>query len=159
MVEGLRIEVPDAVVAGEGWSAEIALPSGRKAQVRPITGRMLIQAQKIAGRDASPLESNCATIAVGCRIDGRALRYEEAQDLVAGDIQALIERVNEASFLGTKPIEIPPSLPASLVEFGFSVDAIGRMRLGDIAYWVEAAAMLNREREAAAEERRRNGNG
>ena len=158
-MSGIAVEVPETTVAGEGWGPEIALPSGRKAQVRPVTGRMLIQAQRLAGRDATPLESNCATIAVGCRIDARALRYEEAQDLVAGDIQALVEEVNKASFLGAKPTEIPPAVLAALVEFGFSVEAIERMRLGDIAYWIEAVTTLNRGREAAAEERWRHGHG
>ncbi|HTU54969.1 MAG TPA: hypothetical protein VMF62_13460 [Acetobacteraceae bacterium] len=146
---GLTIEVPDAAF-GAGWSEPIALPSGRKAQVKPVTGRMLIQAQKLAGRDASALESNCATIAVAARIDGRQLRYEEAQDLVAGDIQALVDEVNRASFLGAKPIEIPASTLAALVEFGFSVEAIERMRLGDIAYWVQATIDLSRARDEAA---------
>ncbi|MGH7102892.1 MAG: hypothetical protein ACREFJ_10900 [Acetobacteraceae bacterium] len=102
MTEGMRVEVPETVAV---WGEEFHLPSGGTARVRAVTGRMLIAGQRLAGRDASPLESNCATIAVASQVNGRVLRYEEAQDLVAGDIQALVDAINVASFLAPPPAE------------------------------------------------------
>ncbi|MGH7118163.1 MAG: hypothetical protein ACREFP_04100 [Acetobacteraceae bacterium] len=106
MSEGIRIEVPEPT---SEWGARFRLPSGRRAEVKPVTGRLLIQSQRLAGRDATPLEANCATIAVASRVDGRPLRYEEAQDLVAGDIQALVEAINAASFLGAPSMQSAPA--------------------------------------------------
>lgn len=97
MSGGVMIEVPEA--GADGWGEEFDLPSGRKARVRPMTGRMLIQSQKLAGRDASAIESSCATVAVAAKVDGRTLRYEEAQDMVSGDILVISNRVDAASFL------------------------------------------------------------
>jgi hypothetical protein len=69
---------------------EITLPiSGRRATVRRPTGRDMVEAERLAGKDAGAIAIQFALLSRVASLDGRVLPYEDFQDLPAEDIMAM----------------------------------------------------------------------
>jgi hypothetical protein len=67
---------------------EVALPSGKKATIKPFKGRDIREAQKISGTDTSLVIF--AIIAVTTTIDGNPVTAEELDDMDGMDVFELM---------------------------------------------------------------------
>jgi hypothetical protein len=88
---------------------EIALPiSGKKAVLRRATGRDMVEADRLAGRDAGDYTVRMAMLSRLASVDGRVLPFEDFQDLDMEDITAMM-----SLDFPTEPKAGPPGMPPS----------------------------------------------
>lgn len=71
----------------------VSLPSGKKAAVRPLKGRDLLKAARMAGGSQDNMRLAFGIIAVGAEIDGKPLVIEDVEELDLGDVTTLMAAV------------------------------------------------------------------
>lgn len=71
----------------------VPLPSGRTATVRPLKGRDLLAAARMAGGSQDNMRLAFGLIAVGAEIDGKPLVIEDVEELDMGDVTTLMAAV------------------------------------------------------------------
>ncbi|HZP46266.1 MAG TPA: phage tail assembly protein [Candidatus Binataceae bacterium] len=84
---------------------EIRLSDGRIATVRRPKGRDLRNAQRLAGKDATPYETSLAMLAQVATIDGAPIVMEDLDDFYADDINLMAEAAG--SFLPSRSAPSP----------------------------------------------------
>lgn len=73
---------------------ELELPSGSKAQIlRRGKGRHIELAARMLGQQPTQMQLSMAMVAVKAQVDGRALTFEDVQELEDFDVFALIGAV------------------------------------------------------------------
>ena len=87
---------------------QITLPSGSIATIRPGRGRDLILAQRAIGDTKETTALLQALVALLCRVDDKALVYEDVLDMPVGDVLML-----EGEVLGNFPVAASPTPPPS----------------------------------------------
>ncbi len=107
------LTVNGVAVAGNGSRSgrTIALPSGRKAELRAGIGRDLMRAQR-AAQSGEPAAIVFALIAELATIDGRRIVYEDVLAMDLADVLVLQEEVIGGNF-HEAAFPPPPQSPAS----------------------------------------------
>lgn len=94
-MSGIRIELPEGAIAGEGWGEEFALPSGKKAQFRRSTGKDVRLALAAVGQPFDSTRYLYALIARTGRIEGKPITMEGMDEIDAEDAETLLEEVRK----------------------------------------------------------------
>jgi hypothetical protein len=95
------------------YSQEIALPSGRHAQVRRGKGRDLIRAHRVVAGNPEPMAVSFALVAELTQIDGKPLVYEDVLGMDLADVLVLqAEALGGGENTGNFPMPSTPVLAA-----------------------------------------------
>ncbi len=91
-------------------SRDIALPSGKRASIRPGKGRDLMRAQRAVAGDPEPSAVIFALIAELTQIDGAPIVYEDVVEMDLGDVLVLQAEVTGANFPEPAPVSPAPAV-------------------------------------------------